>query len=167
VERRAVVYQFQPRDIERICKALSCSRAQLAARLGVSRACVSRWEKGFRAPQRADAARLRSVLGESLAPSVDVFDLRTRLRMPQPYTMFNRSGHIPVAGVMTRPDGMNAPSFWAMYVGVPTREDAVTHIKRLGGGELSQVIEVPTVGRMQMMKDPQGAAFALRARKAQ
>ncbi len=24
---------------------------------------------------------------------------------PQPYTMFNRSGQIPVAGLMTRPDG--------------------------------------------------------------
>jgi predicted enzyme related to lactoylglutathione lyase len=38
-------------------------------------------------------------------------------------------------------------------------EDAVAHIKRLGGSELSGVIDVPTVGRMQMLKDPQGAAF--------
>src|SRR5919197_2576349 len=69
---------------------------------------------------------------------------------PQPYTMFNRSGQTPVAGVMTRPDGMNVPPFWAMYVGVPRLEHAATHIKRLGGVELSPVIEVPTVGRMQM-----------------
>ena len=54
---------------------------------------------------------------------------------------------------------MNMPPFWAMYVGVPKLEDAVAHIKRLGGSELSPVIDVPTVGRMQMMKDPQGAAF--------
>ena len=54
---------------------------------------------------------------------------------------------------------MNMPPFWAMYIGVPNLEDAVTQIKRLGGGELSPVIDVPTVGRMQMMKDPQGAAF--------
>ena len=38
---------------------------------------------------------------------------------PQPYTMFNRSGEIPVAGVMTVPADVNAPPFWAMYVGVP------------------------------------------------
>ena len=38
-------------------------------------------------------------------------------------------------------------------------EEAVTHIKRLGGSELSGIIDVPTVGRMQMLKDPQGAAF--------
>jgi hypothetical protein len=42
---------------------------------------------------------------------------------------------------------------------VPNLDEAVAHIKRLGGSELSGVIEVPTVGRMQMMKDPQGAAF--------
>src|SRR5918992_1694280 len=78
---------------------------------------------------------------------------------PQPYTTFNRTGETPVAGVMTRPEGVNAPPFWAMYVGVPKLEEAATHIKRLGGSESSPVIEVPTVGRMQMMKDPQGAAF--------
>ena len=43
---------------------------------------------------------------------------------PQPYTKFKRSGQIPVAGVMTTPEGMNAPPFWAMYVGVPKLEEA-------------------------------------------
>jgi predicted enzyme related to lactoylglutathione lyase len=78
---------------------------------------------------------------------------------PQPYTMFNRSGEIPVAGLMTTPEGMNAPPFWAMYVGVPKLEEGRAHVKRLGGDELSPVIEVPGVGRMQMVRDPQGAAF--------
>jgi uncharacterized protein len=78
---------------------------------------------------------------------------------PQPYTMFNRSGQIPVAGLMTRPEGMNAPPFWAMYVGVPKLEEAATHITQLGGSACSPVIDLPTVGRMQMMTDPQGAAF--------
>ena len=78
---------------------------------------------------------------------------------PQPYTMFNRSGQVPVAGLMTTPEGVNAPPFWAMYVAVPKLEDAAAHIKRLGGSEGSPVIEVPGVGRMQMMTDPQGAAF--------
>jgi predicted enzyme related to lactoylglutathione lyase len=78
---------------------------------------------------------------------------------PHPYTMLKRSEEIPVAGVMTTPEGMNAPPFWAMYVGVPRLEDAAAQIKGLGGSECSPVIEVPAVGRMQMMKDPQGAAF--------
>jgi predicted enzyme related to lactoylglutathione lyase len=78
---------------------------------------------------------------------------------PNPYTVFKRSGEVQVAGVLKRPEGMNMPPFWAMYVAVPKLEEAVARIKRLGGGEVSPVIEVPTVGRLQMMKDPQGAAF--------
>jgi predicted enzyme related to lactoylglutathione lyase len=78
---------------------------------------------------------------------------------PTPYTIFSRTPQVQVAGLMKRPEGMNMPPFWAMYIAVPKLEDAVAHIKRLGGGEMSPVIEVPTIGRMQMMKDPQGAAF--------
>jgi len=78
---------------------------------------------------------------------------------PDPYTVFSRSGNAQVAGLMKRPEGMNFPPFWAMYVAVPKLEDAVAHIKKLGGSELSPVIDVPTIGRMQMLKDPQGAAF--------
>jgi uncharacterized protein len=78
---------------------------------------------------------------------------------PDPYTLFKRSGDVGVAGLMKRPEGMNMPPFWAMYVAVPNFDDAVAQIKRLGGSELSPVIDVPTVGRLQMLKDPQGAAF--------
>ena len=78
---------------------------------------------------------------------------------PSPYTVFKRRGDVGVAGLMQRPEGMNFPPFWAMYIGVPKFDEAVAHIKKLGGSELSPVIDVPQVGRMQMMKDPQGAAF--------
>jgi predicted enzyme related to lactoylglutathione lyase len=78
---------------------------------------------------------------------------------PMPYTLFKRRGDVGVAGVMRTPDGMNMPPFWAMYIAVPNIEEAVAKIKKLGGRELSEVITVPTVGRMQMMTDPQGASF--------
>ncbi len=91
-----------------------------------------------------------NVIGWTSAP----FD-----QAPNPYAIFSRSGQLRVAGVMKRPDGMNMPPFWAMYVAAPKLEEAAAHIKRLGGSELSPVIQVPTVGRLQMMKDPQGAAF--------
>ena len=78
---------------------------------------------------------------------------------PMPYTLFKRRGDVGVAGLMRTPDGMNMPPFWAMYIAVPNIEEAVAKIKRLGGSELSEVITVPTVGRMQMMTDPQGASF--------
>jgi predicted enzyme related to lactoylglutathione lyase len=78
---------------------------------------------------------------------------------PEPYSMFQRNGEIPVGGVLKTPEGMNAPPFWAMYIGVPALEEGAKHIESLGGSQCSPVIDVPTVGRMQMMKDPQGAAF--------
>jgi predicted enzyme related to lactoylglutathione lyase len=78
---------------------------------------------------------------------------------PMPYTVFQKAGDVGVGGLMKRPDGMNMPPFWAMYIGVPDFAAAVAHIKRLGGRELSPVIDIPEVGRMQMMTDPQGAAF--------
>ena len=76
-----------------------------------------------------------------------------------PYTIFNRGGDVGIGGVMKKPDDVKAPPFWAMYVGVPKLEEAAADIKRLGGKPHTEVIEIPTVGRMQMMMDPQGAAF--------
>lgn len=83
MERRQSLQQFRPRDIGRVCDTLNCSRAQLAARLGVSRACVSRWEQGLRAPRGGDAARLRALASDFQGPVVDVFGLRARLEMTQ------------------------------------------------------------------------------------
>ena len=83
MERRSTLYQFQAADIDRLCKALNCSRAQLARRLGVTRACVSQWEKGKRVPQQADAVRLRQLLGEQTGHAVNVFELRQKLAMTQ------------------------------------------------------------------------------------
>jgi predicted enzyme related to lactoylglutathione lyase len=77
-----------------------------------------------------------------------------------PYTTFNRGGaDSGVAGVMTKPAEVKAPPFWAMYVAVPNLEETASKIKRLGGKTHTEVIEIPKVGRMQMMMDPQGAAF--------
>ena len=78
---------------------------------------------------------------------------------PNPYTQFKRSGGVGVAGLMETPAGMNMPPFWSMYIAVPKIDEAVAQVKRLGGSELSEIIDVPTIGRMQMLKDPQGAAF--------
>lgn len=80
---------------------------------------------------------------------------------PHPYTMFMRSGDAPVAGVMTIPQGMNFPPFWGMYVGVPSLEGGVAQIEKLKGSALSPVIDVPGIGRMRTMADPQGAAFSI------
>lgn len=108
------------------------------------------WYELMTTDMQAAESFYKDIVGWSAAP----FD-----GAGQPYTMFNRAGQVPVGGLMNLPQGMNAPPHWAMYVGVPKLEDAQAHVKRLGGGEVSPVIEVPNVGRMQMVKDPQGAMF--------
>ena len=79
----------------------------------------------------------------------------------QPYDMFNRAANTPVGGVMKIPDGMNFPPHWEMYVAVPNLDEAVAKIEKLGGKALGPLVEVPHVGRMRTMTDPQGAIFAI------
>lgn len=79
----------------------------------------------------------------------------------QPYDMWMRADGVAVGGVMKIPEGMSFPPHWGMYVGVPKLEDAVSQVERLGGGALSPVIDVPSVGRMRTMRDPQGSAFSV------
>src|SRR5262245_28472148 len=108
------------------------------------------WYELMTTDSKAAEAFYRTVVGWTTTPFEE---------SPQPYTIFGRSKEMPVAGVLTTPKEVKAPPFWAMYVGVPNLEDARTHITRLGGRECSPVIDIPVVGKMQMMTDPQGAAF--------
>jgi uncharacterized protein len=80
---------------------------------------------------------------------------------PEPYDMWARPDGKPMGGVMKLPQGMNVPPHWGMYVGVPKLEEGVAAVERLGGSWMSPVIDVPTVGRMRTMKDPQGAMFSI------
>jgi predicted enzyme related to lactoylglutathione lyase len=80
---------------------------------------------------------------------------------PTPYEMWVSPGGNPVGGVMTIPAGMNWPPHWVMYIGVPKLEEAIEKVKQRGGSTLSELIEVPNVGRMRTMRDAQGAMFSL------
>jgi uncharacterized protein len=108
------------------------------------------WYELMTTDMDAAAAFYTTVVGWTSAPFAGV---------PEPYIMFMRSGGTPVAGVMATPEGVREPPFWAMYVGVPKLEDAAAQIERRGGRASTPVIDVPTIGRMRMMLDPQGAAF--------
>jgi len=77
------------------------------------------------------------------------------------YGVWSRKDGTGIGGVMAIPEGMTFPPHWGMYVGAPKLEEAVASIERLGGGAVTGVIEVPQVGRMRTMRDPQGAAFSL------
>jgi len=81
-----------------------------------------------------------------------------------PYSMFTRAGDVPVAGAMTLPPELaqhGVPPHWGLYFGVETLEPAAADVARLGGSAVSEVMEVPGIGRMQAMRDLQGAAFSI------
>ena len=80
---------------------------------------------------------------------------------PDPYDMWVRPDGAPMGGVMPLPEGMNVPPHWMLYVGVPRLEDGIAAVERLGGSGMSPVIDVPEVGRMRVMTDPQGAMFSI------
>jgi len=81
-----------------------------------------------------------------------------------PYTMFVRPDGVPEAGAMTLPDELAAtgvPPHWMAYVGVTALEPVVADVVRHGGASISPVFDVPGVGRMQTIRDPQGAVISL------
>ncbi|MBL8137596.1 MAG: VOC family protein [Acidobacteria bacterium] len=83
-----------------------------------------------------------------------------------PYSEWLRADGTPVGGLMALPDELKAegvPPHWMVYVGVDDLDARAATVERLGGGALTPVIEVPTVGRLQTMRDPDGAAFSLYA----
>jgi hypothetical protein len=64
-----------------------------------------------------------------------------------------------VAGMMARPAEMPAPPLWLFYLGVDDVDAAVEKIQAAGGSLHMPAMDVPTVGRMAMVADPQGAPF--------
>ena len=78
------------------------------------------WYELMTTDMKAAEKFYKNVVGWTAAP----FD-----GSPQPYTMFNRNSDIPAGGVMNRPEGMNAPPFWAMYVGFPKLEEGVAGLQ--------------------------------------
>lgn len=81
-----------------------------------------------------------------------------------PYSLFTRPDGVPSAGGMALPAELRAqhvPPHWMLYVGAPSLGAVVADAQRLGATVLSPVIDVPTVGRMQTLADPQGAAFTV------
>lgn len=110
------------------------------------------WYELLTTDMKAAETFYSAVVGWTVAP----FD-----GSPQPYDMWMRDAQTPMGGVMNIPDGMNFPPHWAMYVAVDHLEDAVAQIERLGGSALSPVVDVPGVGRMRVMVDPQQAMFAI------
>lgn len=71
-------------------------------------------------------------------------------------------GEEMVAGIMPPPpDAPPMPPHWGVYITVAHCDQAVEKAVALGGRLLMPPMDVPTVGRMAVLQDPQGAVFSV------
>jgi predicted enzyme related to lactoylglutathione lyase len=75
------------------------------------------------------------------------------------YRVFNR-GETGIAGLMTVPDTC-IPPHWQPYVAVDDPDATTARAGELGGSALMEPMDVPKVGRIAVLRDPQGASFGI------
>jgi uncharacterized protein len=79
-----------------------------------------------------------------------------------PYTMWKTPGGRTVGGVMTLPDEarqMGAPPHWFGNIGTDDVDATVATAISLGATLQNGPMDIPTVGRVAILQDPQGAYF--------
>jgi uncharacterized protein len=78
----------------------------------------------------------------------------------QPYHMFF-NGEAPLAGLHPMPAGAEHPPHWLAYVGTPDVGETTALAERLGAKVWVRLMDIPSVGVMSVLQDPQGAMFAV------
>jgi len=81
---------------------------------------------------------------------------------PNGYRMIGRSDGKSAGGVLPLTDEMQqhgARPIWLGYILVPDVDRAVASIDQAGGNALMPAFDIPNVGRVAMVTDPQGAPF--------
>jgi predicted enzyme related to lactoylglutathione lyase len=77
-----------------------------------------------------------------------------------PYRVLKVGGEA-VGGMLGKPTGApKMPSFWGCYVTVDDIDRTAQRCVELGGKVLMPPTEIPTVGRMAVLQDPQGATLS-------
>jgi uncharacterized protein len=75
------------------------------------------------------------------------------------YRIFN-VGETGIAGLMQLPDA-SIPPHWQPYVAVDDADATAAKATELGGSALADPMNVPEVGRIAVLRDPQGATFGI------
>ncbi|HEX6088261.1 MAG TPA: VOC family protein [Thermoanaerobaculia bacterium] len=70
-------------------------------------------------------------------------------------------GDTAVGGMLVSQSPPEVPSFWLPYFAVEDCEAAASRAQSLGGSLIVQPMDVPNVGRFAVVRDPQGAVFAV------
>jgi len=81
----------------------------------------------------------------------------------EPYTMWV-GGQGPLGGVYTLPEEakkMGAPPHWMGHVEVANVDETATRVKALGGRVYLEPHDIPKIGRIAVIADPQGAAISV------
>ncbi len=75
------------------------------------------------------------------------------------YTLF-KQGEKSLGGMMQCQE-KNVPPFWLAYVGVENADASAKRAVELGARIIKAPFDIPTVGRLAVIQDPQGATFAV------
>jgi predicted enzyme related to lactoylglutathione lyase len=80
-----------------------------------------------------------------------------------PYHVANVGDEASVGGIMAPPPGCRGHAAnWGCYVTVDNVDETIAkRCTALGGKTLMPPMDVPTVGRMAVLQDPQGAVFSV------
>lgn len=91
-----------------------------------------------------------------------MFDWKLKdMEMDEPYTIATIKEE-EVAGLMPMPPGEeNMPAMWGGYITVDNVEASMKQAVELGGKVLLEPRDIPTVGHMCILADPQGAMFTI------
>jgi predicted enzyme related to lactoylglutathione lyase len=83
-----------------------------------------------------------------------------KMEMPgmPPYTMLTHNGQA-VCGVASTdaPHTQGTPPHWAVYMSVDDVDARLEKVTSMGGKVVVPAMDIPTVGRMALIADPQGA----------
>jgi uncharacterized protein len=76
------------------------------------------------------------------------------------YDMMTNNG-VPVCGVLstTAPQFQGIPPHWATYLAVDDVDSRLEKVTANGGKIVVPALDVPTIGRMALIQDPQGATI--------
>jgi uncharacterized protein len=99
----------------------------------------------------ADPDRAKGFYGELFGWTIQSLPMGT-----DSYDMITNAGK-PIGGY-TRAEG-KTPSHWTSYLRVEDVDASVAKVKAAGGQVIEAAFDVPTVGRMAKVADPQGATF--------
>src|SRR3954453_20233880 len=78
-----------------------------------------------------------------------------------PYKVGAVGGYGVVGMLRTPPDAKGTPSCWTGYIYVDNVDATVEKLSAAGGRTMRPPMDIPNIGRLAIVADPQGAPFAL------